>query len=565
MDYFFYVALISFFLFAPFVHSDGITPRFSKWLPSPPLIGIVILLVIVLLGVFVFPDYFKSGTIIGPTEAVRILLGIYFGCIWRFLWDYFAKNPNELIYGLSVSDHAESAPRWRVWAFRIGSWPALGLISLFFIALAVPHLDKSLVRLNWLKVGELEVGFEGANAEAFAASEDLVFKEDRIEYSEHVMNLAFNLPTILDQDRKMYGLIEYSITKPKSRFWLKEHYDNNNSDAMFHVSKAFLQEVLVPYARCANETFANVKANRASVGIAVQPVSLLLQKFLSTNPVDTHVVVRAINASIQTLRQLAVSETEPCSIYLDNHPIKRWGGVEFRENVKASYYIYLYTSYILVFQQNLAGATFFLEEHKKKFQVESNYGYAQAEASYLTPEEPNKTVKLMKSTVDDALHLLETIKKEYRRRIKEEGTISQEWVATYKEQQNRIQQRVLRVKNETAYEVIRSLAAGYTLNDKWKSIGALYIRDLEKFLNSSDPESKAETKLRMNFLDTVGFGIFVYALHNDRLDGHRARKAIGYLREAKDLAHGIEEINDFRRIRNHLRFATRIIERAGRS
>ena len=558
MDYFFYSALVSFFLFAPFLRSRLICNFLPKWVLQV-LIGIAILLLIVGLGLCVVPEYFQRGTIIGPTETVRILLGLYFGCICRLVWNYFAEKPEELFHGLSKSDQQG----WKGLISKVGSWPALGLISIFLVALMVPHLDRSLVGLNWLKIGDLEIGFERVNTETLAASEEIVLQEDRISYSENVIDFVHNLPDIVEHDRAMYGLIRHEIMGTESRSWLKDEYVNNNSKAMFDQSKAFLQKIFVPYAKCVNRIFVTMRASKERVSAAVHPVSLILRKFLSSDLINVDEVVSALNTSIQTLRQLAIFETKVCSVEFNNSSVEELNDVKFASNIRASYYVYLCTSYLLIFQDNLVGAIYFLDQHRDKFEGESNYGYARAEVSYLSAEPPDDTVRLMKKSVDDAQHTLEVMNREHKRRIKEEENVSHEWITTYKEQRDRLSQRIRRVENGAVYEVVRSLASGHDLEDMWKSIGELYLHELEEFLDSSGARSKQEKLDRMNYLDTVGFGTFVFGLYNIVLDDRRARKALGYLREAEQLAHDLKRADEVRRIQQHRRFATRILVRAG--
>ena len=579
MQFFFFTAIVSFFLFAPILQQSRIKNLIENRPISQVLIGLAIVAIMLVAELTRFPEYFVGDVAIRPTEAIRILLGVYFGCICWYLIRHLLDDPRQLFPSLPRAD--TSLWKWLVrtggWARIFVNWPVLVLTAVFLVALIVPHIDNWFSRLAHLKVAGIELTFTASSADSFNAVETLVREEKRLAYSDIVLPYL-RLRGILSRDRRYFELTRFGVDYGSSSIpgsanpglpqWLKNESVRSNERvrSVFSDSDKLLEQVLDPYADCLNK-MVKENADRLGVRAAVRPVSVALERVLwmdqtSSEGVHTGVVISfgdvidKVKESVSELNKLSVRDGTACSIDIERNFRKKANEADFGVRVKAAHYIYLYQGYLLIFQDNMSGAIRLLDQFEADFSDVPNYGYARGLASYFSDESVEETLGHFKKNVDASLRMMEEVERV-------EWAVLDDWIEVYRNQRQRLEERVLSGRNTAAYEVIRSLAADQVVDESWEHVAKGYLRGLERYLDNNDARSEREKRYRMAIADTVGFGMLVMGYHDDTLDEERAEKASEYLREARELAHEIGGANDRKLIRNHIRFGSRIAAHAG--
>ena len=576
MQFFFFSAIVSFFLFAPILRIQTIKALLIRKPFIQMSIGVAIVVVFLLAELTRFPEYIVGGVAIRPTEAVRILLGFYFGCTFWFLVNHLLDDAHRIFPGLPV----RPLPLWRFllttggWPRLFVNWPALVLVAVFVVALVVPHIDSFASRITRIQVGAVDLSFASFNTDAYVAVDELVMVEEREEFPDiAAFYLIYNLLVSLDRDQDLVNLANLGIVdngrkhipdrKKRGSFkerslphWLK----GGDSESLFRDSRVFLEKILVPYAECL-KLMIDTKTDRPAVRTSVGQVSLALERFLVGSGGSVTDVMNKMRQSISEMEKLVIVSNDLCFVEFETFlrssvAFGTFDQASFEKNVRASYYVYLYIGYLLVFQDNIAKAITFLDQFRDRFDDEVNYNEARAQLSYYSDESPEDTLRFLKKVLDRTSSLMKAMDEIV-------DSVDEQWMAIYKVQRMRLEKRSLEGENTAAYEVARMLATGHIVNDEWRYIGRSYLRSLERKVDDGNVTILGDKHNRMVVADTVGFGIVVFGLYDNTLDRERVGKATEYLREARELAHEVGGSTHQKLIRNHNRFVARIIAQKG--
>ena len=568
MEFFFFAALVSFFLFAPIVSRNRfqIIVEANKALHAvvQVLIGLTIAAIFPIAVLTSFPEFFVGDSVIGSVEAVRVLLGVYFGCTCRFLLHYLVGDRDRMFPPSPQSDREGSSFRSTCLVYVkscapfLANWPMFVMTMVFLIALLVPHTDRAISRMSYFKLGGLEVAIASESVSTFQVVETLILREEREDYLDRALpNIELLLPALL-RDRELYLVVEGNTQDRRLPDWLRHNQPDNGVEALLDNSETFLTMILRPYAQCIG-LFESSKIDRGSMRDAVAPVSLALERFLRGENGSLDDVVAKMEASADYLGGLVVSPAQ-CDIPRTEDLPEEMKTVSYRNNVGASYYPHLCIAFLRVFQGNIPGAIHYLKKFEYKFINEPNYWYARGYAAYVNDEAVDETFDLAKEARNAAAERIAALKEvvENKRSV---GPIPEDWKGSYENQIQRHRRFIMFTENNAAYEVVRTLAADQPIARERKSSAKIYLRNLEIYLNEdlAKAENKADKLLRAALTDTVGLGIVVFGYYEGTLDESRAEQALRYLRESEELAYDLEWKTLKKKSHNHRRFSERMV------
>ncbi len=591
MEYFFFSALVSFLLMTPVLRNPGFRNKIAKSIVLHLTLSLIVIVLFVVSELTHFPEYFVGHSTIGSAESVRILLGLYFGCIWRCVWHHLLWHPQRM--SLEAPEARQNDQPWSTskgnYIRAVANWPTIILSAVFMVALLVPHLDGWLSSAKDIRIGGFGLTLSDQSTRAFDAVEQITYSEVRDIIPDSIVAAIIlnGWSQIVDKDRIYYSLIEHTVTDQTPPRWLRKRDRAADGALLLEDAQELIDSLIGPYLRCVHAMYFTERSDPESIRVSLRPVSLALERFIANDTVVMDEVVEAINTGLDSLRQLAPEQNAPCSGSLaeTHHPHHPFFRTNFEKNVRDAYYIYLYVAHLKLLQGNLPGTTLFLDKHGEPFEDEGNYLWFRGFVSYIGDEPIENMVDWMRKGRDVALRAMAALRMEKKRRridgahvhARLPRIVSDSWIAQYEEQMERLRYRVSLFENQAAYEVTRAIAAGWKIKKETKSIGARYLKNLEQYIDSDAVRegNVLDDLTLMSFEDTVGLGNLVLGLNDGTLSEREAHKALERLRRAERLAdelwlnaneqggqeqRRLIELNR-KKIHNHLAFAARILTR----
>ena len=406
-------------------------------------------------------------------------------------------------------------------------WLGAALVSLFFLGLLTPHLDRLIRNLTGFTAGGIELQF----GDSVKTTEMLLVEDERDYRTELAFAFARDLHIPIKWEIGFLRLQHGEAGPPKE---IQERID------LFERTAGLISKVTEPLNPCMNEAAATKLDMNLARGALREPINALTRVALQGPPrtgVDVNARHAEIYGQILTARnQLAryLGEGGDCTIIeaADEHI---WPGTAPKPyELVDSPFLYTFLGYLNVYVENIDKAIDLLNSHADHFSEDPNFNKILYELYYYRRSDFSTYQKYTRRALNAAERQcrLTACQSEI---ATEEINRAHSWLMnpTFEELRWVAEGRVRIVQNFLALGMGQALAAGEEGADGYEDFALAYSQQSVENLNASPWLNSLPINIReaikASFYDTRAFVLMTFQMQKEepsRLKVKSARDAL---------------------------------------